>query len=163
MIRMAGATLALAMENAAERAKAEPAITPLTTEFVMEAQVTLEPAVKIGPSADGVRRYIPITGGTFHGPRMQGVVLPGGADWQVDRVDGVTELDALYSIRTNDGAVIMVRNRGLYVDGGAYFRTVPEFKAPKGPYDWLNKTVFVGSVAGAPRPNAVIVRVFRVL
>ena len=171
MLRMAGATLALAsrapvaiaMQNALDRAKAEPSIAPLTTEFVLEALVTLEPAVQIGPSADGVRRYIPITGGTFHGPRIQGVVLPGGADWQVDRVDGVTELDALYSIKTNDGAVIIVRNRGLYVDKGAYFRTVPEFKAPRGPYDWLNKNVFVGSVAGAPQPNAVVVRVFRVL
>ena len=169
-IRMAGAglalahgsALALAMGNSLQHA-ADPAVAPLTTEFVLEAEVTLEPAVEVGPSSDGVRRYIPINGGTFHGPRMQGVVLPGGADWQVDRADGVTELDALYSIKTHDGAVIIVRNRGLYVDRGVYFRTIPHFQAPRGPYDWLNKAVFVGSVAGAPMPNAVVVRVFRVV
>ena len=156
---MAGAGLAAR----ALPANAEAVIAPLTTEFVLEAEVTLEPAVEIGPSADGVRRYIPITGGVFHGPRIQGVVLPGGADWQVDRPDGVTELDALYSIKTNDGAVIIVRNRGLFVDKGAYFRTVPHFQAPRGRYDWLNKAVFVGSVAGASKPHAVVVCVFRVV
>jgi hypothetical protein len=91
------------------------------------------------------------------------VVLPGGADWQLDRPDGVTEINALYSMKTDDGAVIIVRNRGLIVAGGSYFRTIPEFEAPKGKHDWLNQSVFVGSVAGAPQPGAVVVRVFRVV
>ena len=141
---------------------AEP-VSPLQTELSFEAEVTIQPAVEIGPSSHGTRRYIPITGGTFSGPRIKGVVLPGGADWQTDRPDGVTELDALYSIKTHDGAVIMVRNRGLFVDGGAYFRTSPQFEAPKGPYDWLNKAIFVGSIAIPPHPGAVIIRVFKVL
>lgn len=136
---------------------------PLQSAFTFEALVTLLPAVEIGPSSHGIRRYIPITGGTFMGPRIRGSVLPGGADWQLERPDGVTEVDALYSIKTDDGAVIIVHNRGLLSEGGSYFRTVPQFEAPRGPYDWLNKSIFIGSVAGAPRPGAVVVRVFRVL
>jgi hypothetical protein len=144
-------------------AATDPAIAPLQTEFVFEAQVTLQPAVEIGPSADGIRRYIPITGGRFQGPRIKGLVLPGGADWQLERIDGVTETDALYSIKTSDGAVIVVHNRGLLVDGGRYFRTTPTFEAPRGPHDWLNKSVFAGSVVIPPQPGTVAVRVFRVI
>ena len=163
MVASLSSVTALALADDKAGTAAESPIAPLQTEFVYEALVTLEPAVEIGPSSDGTRRYIPITGGTFSGPKISGVVLPGGADWQVDRPDGVTELDALYSIKASDGAVIVVHNRGLFVDLGKYFRTTPQFKAPRGPHDWLNKSIFAGSVAGAPRPGAVIVRVFRVL
>lgn len=139
------------------------AIPPLQTELCLEALVTIAPAIEVGPSSHGTRRYIPITGGTFHGPRIKGVVLPGGADWQLERPDGVLEINALYSIKTDDGAVIIVHNPGIVVGGGSYFRTTPQFEAPKGPHDWLNQSIFVGSVAGAPQPGAVVVRVFRVL
>lgn len=147
----------------ARSALAAEAPAPLRTEFVYEAVVTIDPAVDVGETAQGHRRYIPITGGTFAGPRISGVILPGGADWQIDRTDGVTEVDALYSIRTDDGTVIVVRNQGVIADGGAYLRTAPRFTAPKGPHAWLNRAQFVGSVAGGPRPGTVIIRVFRVL
>ena len=136
---------------------------PLQTEFVFAATVTIGAAVEVGATPDGERRYIPITGGSFAGPRIKGVVLPGGADWQLQRRDGVLEVHALYSIKADDGAVIIVRNDGLLADGGKYFRTAPRFEAPTGPHDWLNKAVFVGSVAGAAQPGAVVVRVFEVL
>ena len=136
---------------------------PLRTELSYEALVTIDRAVEIGPSSHGTRRYIPITGGTFLGPRIKGAVLSGGADWQLQRPDGTTEIDALYSMKTDDGAVIIVRNRGLISRAGAYFRTVPQFEAPVGRHDWLNQAVFVGSVSGAPQPGAVIIRVFQVL
>lgn len=136
---------------------------PLQTEFAYEALVTISPAVEAGRTSRGTRRYIPITGGTFQGPNIKGVVLPGGADWQLVRPDGVTEVDALYSIKTDDGAVIVVHNRGLITAGGAYLRTVPQFEAPQGTHDWLNKSVFVGSLSAAPQPGAVVIRVFKVL
>ena len=158
------ATLVPGSANAAADTKgSNAAVVPLETEFAYEALVTILPSVEIGPTSRGTRRYIPITGGTFHGPKISGTVLLGGADWQLERPDGVTEIDALYSMKTDDGAVIVVRNRGLIVDRGAYFRTIPQFEAPRGRHDWLNKSVFVGSVAGAPQPGAVIVRIFRVV
>lgn len=132
-------------------------------ELAYEALVTISPAVEIGVCPQGTRRYIPITGGSFQGSRITGTILPGGADWQLQRADGVTEIDALYSMKTDDGAVIIVRNRGLISRGGKYFRTVPRFEAPNGPHDWLNQSVFVGTVAGAPQPGTVMVRVFEVL
>jgi hypothetical protein len=161
-----GAASAVSLARAGDAARTEPpqaAVTPLQTEFTYEALVNIAPAVEVGPSSRGTRRYIPITGGTFHGPRIKGVVLPGGADWQLERPDGVLEINALYSIKADDGAVIIVHNSGIVVDNGSYFRTVPQFEAPRGRHDWLNKSVFVGSVAGAPQPGAVVVRVFRVV
>lgn len=152
----------LARAFAAEPAApvAEPA--PLQTEFVYEAIVEIAAPVDVGPTPLGHRRYIPITGGTFAGPQIKGVILPGGADWQTDRADGVTEADALYSMRTEDGTVIVVRNQGVLAPGG-YLRTAPRFTAPDGPHAWLNRSQFVGSVAGGPRAGTVTIQVFRVL
>ena len=142
---------------------AAPSVMPLQTEFVYEAIVTIDAAVAVGPTPNGGRRYIPITGGTFAGPKIRGVILPGGADWQTDRADGVTEADALYSIRTDDGVVIIVHNQGVIAGGGAYMRTALRFDAPVGPHAWLNQSQFVSAIAGGPRPGTVIIRVFRVL
>lgn len=145
------------------RAEPTAAVAPLQTEFVYEAVVEIGQLVDVGATPHGHRRYIPITGGTFEGARIRGTVLPGGADWQTSRPDGVSEVDALYSIRADDGTVIIVRNCGVITAGGAYMRTAPRFEAPAGPHAWLNEAQFVGSVAGGPRPGTVIIRVFRVL
>lgn len=163
VFRFFGLTALAVLLPSYTRAEARATPAPLQTEFVYEAIVTIDAGVEVGATPTGTRRYIPITGGTFEGPRIRGTILPGGADWQTSRADGVTEADALYSIRTDDGTVIIVRNRGVIVDGGAYMRTAPHFEAPAGPHAWLNRAQFVGSVAGGPRPGTVIIRVFRVL
>ncbi|MBK8477116.1 MAG: DUF3237 domain-containing protein [Opitutaceae bacterium] len=145
------------------RAAPPLSVAPLQTEFVYEAIVTIDQPVEVGATPHGQRRYIPITGGTFEGTKIRGTILPGGADWQTSRPDGVTEVDALYSMRADDGTVIIVRNGGVITAGGAYMRTAPRFEAPAGPHAWLNEAQFVGSVSGGPRPGTVIIRVFRVL
>lgn len=164
LFRIAGAALALGTLPlavlAADEERTPPE--PLTTEFVYEAIVEIGAPVEVGPTATGVRRYIPITGGTFSGKNLRGVVLPGGADWQTERSDGVTEVDALYSMRCDDGTVIIVRNVGVIADGGRYLRTSPSFQVPEGPHAWLAKSQFLGSIAGGPRPGTVAIRVFRV-
>ena len=143
-----------------------PDVTPPGTELALELHVSIAPAVTVGPSDSGTRRYIPITGGRFSGDGIKGEVMAGGADWQLTRPDGVTEVLALYSIRTDDGAVIVVDNRGIIVPaagGIGYARTNPRFHAPQGRYDWLNKTLFVGTITPSPQGGAVIIRVFKVL
>jgi hypothetical protein len=76
-------------------------------------------------------------------------------------------LVAIYAIRTDDGATIMVDNRGIVTSaetngGEPYVRSTPTFHAPAGKYEWLNEGIFVGSVTGVPDGDAVVVRVFRV-
>jgi hypothetical protein len=143
-----------------------PGVAPPGTELALELYVAITPAVTVGASDDGTRRFIPITGGRFSGNGIKGEVMAGGADWQLTRPDGVTEVKALYSIKTDDGAVIVVDNQGIIVpaSGGiGYARTNPQFHAPQGKYEWLNKTLFVGTITPSPQGGAVIIRVFKVL
>lgn len=142
----------------------------IQTEFVFEAKISIGSALVIGPSCMGKSQLIPITGGSFQGPRIQGTVIPGGADWQLTRPDGVMTICARYTLKADDGALISVVNKGLVhmarnPDGTplVYVRTVPAFEAPVGPHDWLNKSIFAGTLTVGPAGDrSVIIRVYRV-
>ena len=128
----------------------------LRAEHVFDENVTIGELLNIGKSKYGERRLIPITGGTFKGPNIEGVVVPGGADWQLTRPDGDTELNARYTLKTNDGYLIQVVNRVLLHTPknktGPYTRSVLEFEAPSdSPYDWLNHSIFLGTLT-VPQP-----------
>lgn len=149
----------------------------ITTEFAFALRATVDAVQDVGDTPAGRRRFIPITGGTFEGPKIKGTVLPGGADAQVIRPDGVTDLVARYTLKVEDGTLIYVVNRGLRhgpadvmqrvmrgetVDPALYyFRTSPSFEVVAGPHDWLNRSVFVGT--GARHASEVHVRYYRVL
>lgn len=140
-------------------------------EFVFCARVAVAPPLVVGESSRGLRRIVPILGGSCEGPRLNGEVLPGGADWQYVRPDGVSSLEARYTIRADSGALIQVINRALRHGPPAvmdrllrgepvapeeyYFRTVAEFEAPLGLHDWLNKGIFVG-LAERTREAAIV-------
>ena len=121
-------------------------------EYVVELKVKCEGAYQVGQTSHGNRFIIPIVGGTFEGPKMKGTILSGGADYQLqDNEHGRTEIEAIYSIKTDDGVNIHVRNRGLICTGKDengnpqfYFRTTPQFEAPfDSKYAWLNNAIFV--------------------
>lgn len=134
-------------------------------EYVMELRVTCDPAYQVGSTPHGQRVVIPITGGTFQGPKLHGQVLAGGADYQlVHPESGCTELEAIYSIRTHDGTNIHVRNVGLLCseEGNFYFRTAPRFEAPSdSPYAWLNRSIFV--CVPQVMPEYISLKVWRVM
>lgn len=132
--------------------------------FAWEARVDIGERQSLGQGPRGERFIVPILGGRFEGPRLRGTVLPGGADRQLLRADGVKELDALYELQTDDGAVITVRNRVLIDESatpGRYARSVLQLSAPAGPHDWLNRRVFVGTLHSLrPARAAVCIRVY---
>lgn len=139
---------------------------PLATELAFEALVSIGPPLDMGQTATGKRRVIPITGGTFEGPRISGEVIAGGADWQTQRADGCTVVDAIYALKATDGTVIAVRNLGLVApveDAAPYVRTAPSFDAPRGAHDWLNRNVFVGTIGRVEGGGAVRITVYRVV
>ena len=144
---------------------AHPSTAPVVdSEPVLQLYVTLSDKITLGETDNGVRHIVPITGGHFIGRGIAGEVMSGGADWQLDRKDGVRSISALYSIRTNDGQVIVVDNRGISVmsEDDRYRMTNPKFHAPAGKYEWLNKRVFVGTITSIRSPRAVIIRVYEV-
>jgi hypothetical protein len=135
-------------------------------EFAFEEIVTLSPATAVGKTGHGGRTSIPITGGSFAGPQIRGVVMPGGWDWQLQRSDGCTDLHADYMLRTYDGTVINVVNKGVACppgSGAPPLRTMAVFETPTGKHDWLSKSAFVGVLApyAAPGGPAVKIRFYR--
>ncbi len=145
-------------------------------EFIFGAQVTVGPPQDLGVFNKGRRRVVPITGGEFSGPALRGVVLP-GADWQLIRGDGVAELDARYTLRTDDGASIFVHNHALRhgpaevmealavgreVDPAAYyFRGATFFETSAERYAWLAKHIVLCS--GEREPANVKLRFYKVV
>jgi hypothetical protein len=144
--------------------------------LLLEVRATLEAPIVVGDVPEGARRVVPISGGTFAGPRLRGTLVPGGADWQYLRPDGVMIVEAQYLLRTDDGVIIQVNNRGMRhgpeavmrrLSGGEsvdpadyYFRATPRLSAPAGPYEWLNRRIFLCS--GARYPDAVMLWFYEV-
>ncbi|MCQ2213907.1 MAG: DUF3237 family protein [Bacteroidaceae bacterium] len=133
----------LAVTSACMAQNADPEL-----EFVLELKVKLGQAFGVGQTVHGNRFVIPITGGTFEGPRIKGEVLNGGADYQLQNMDkGRTDLEAIYCIRTDDGVSIHVRNTGIIA--GNYFYCTPKFEAPlDSKYAWLNNAIYVCKPGG---------------
>jgi hypothetical protein len=127
---------------------------PIDLRFVMELLVEIGPALGVGSTPRGLRRVIPTTGGSFEGPDLRGIVVPGGADWNLRRPDGVAEIWARYTLQTDDGILISVTNAGLArgTPGAPdrYARTVPTFEVGHGRYAWLERSVFVGTLERHP-------------
>src|SRR5215472_6620982 len=61
----------------------------LTRVYRLEA--ALARPLDLGRTAQGHRRIVPLSGGTFSGPELHGTLLPGAsADWQTFLPDGTT-------------------------------------------------------------------------
>lgn len=121
--------------------------------FTIHAE--LEGITSLGRTPYGERRIIGILGGSVRGPKLNGRILPGGADWQIIRTDGAADIQARYTIETDAGARIMVSSEGLRhgppevmerlargdnVDPAHYyFRTVMRFETSDPKNDWLNR------------------------
>ena len=146
----------------------QPKDTP-TLEFALQLRVTLGETYSVGMTQHGQRTVIPITGGTFEGPLLKGTILNGGADYQLAR-DGRTELEAIYSIKTDDGVYIHVRNRGIICSGkdetgnpSFYFRAAPQFEAPvDSRYAWLNNALFVCAPEWDQSFKGIVLNVWKV-
>lgn len=141
---------------------------PPSSVLAWEAVVDVGPRQNLGMAPGGERFIIPILGGQFagevQGHTLRGKVLPGGADRQLLRPDGIKELDALYEMQLDDGAVLTIRNC-VQIDAPAdaprYAFSHVRVTAPEGPHAWLNRRVFVGTLHSLPpERKAVLVRVW---
>lgn len=138
---------------------------------LMVLTALLDPPQALGDTPEGARKIVPVRGGMVEGDRIRGEILPGAAgDWARTRADGVLELDVRLTIRTEDGALVLMRYSGLRhgppevmaalargeaVDPSAiYFRTAPRFETGDPRYLWLNRILAIGigeRLAGGPR------------
>lgn len=148
----------------------EPKNTP-ELEFAFQLKVTLDEAYSCGETQHGRRTIIPITGGTFEGPNIKGTIINGGADYQIaNTAINRTELEAIYCIKTDDGVVIHVRNRGIiHSDKDAngqptfYFKAAPQFEAPAdSKYAWLNNSLFLCAPDFSQQFKGIVLNIWRV-
>jgi hypothetical protein len=140
----------------------------LTRVYRLEA--ALGEPLDLGDVSQGHRRIVPLTGGTFTGPELNGKLLPGvSADWQTVLPDGTAIGDIRYTLRTDDGALLYVQSRsvrhgspevlarlarGEEVDASDYtFRAATQIETASPDLGWLNKGVFIS--VGARRPRGV--------
>jgi hypothetical protein len=149
----------------------------LRTQPLFAVRLDVRPLVIVGPTPGGYRRIGIVPGGRFEGERLSGEVLDGGSDWQTVRGDGATALDVRLTLKTDDGALILMTYRGIrhgpvdvmqrmekgeVVDAASYyFRTNPLFETSATKYDWINRVVAIG--VGHRRADGPVYSVFEVL
>jgi hypothetical protein len=150
---------------------------PPSLEHLCDLAVTIAAPVEVGQTPAGLRRMIPITGGTVTGPRVNGKVLAGGADFQLILGGGTqAHLDARYVIELSDGSRVFVQNTALRVASlensqrimngqpvnpdEVYFRCQPKLEATTPEWAWLSESQFIG--VGRRAPDGVFMSFYRV-
>jgi hypothetical protein len=140
-----------------------------------QVRCEVDPLVTLGGGPYGERRYIPLKGGTVQGPELNGSLVEGGVDWQVQRADGVLDISAHYVIRADDAGLIEVTSvgmrhgtpevmarlaRGEHVPSEQYFfRTVLRFQTGAPAWLHLNKTMAIA--CGRREATRVILDYYR--
>ena len=131
----------------------------LSAQPIFSIEAELDAIISLGRTPMGERRIIGIRGGTVRGHKFNGHVLPGGADWQIIRADGAADIQARYTIESDQGARVLVDSVGLRhgppevieklargdnVDPALYyFRTVMRFETGDKGLDWMNRIIAV--------------------
>jgi hypothetical protein len=147
--------------------------------LILEVKALVGEPVESGSGPEGRHRVVPILSGTFQGHgglSIAGRIVPGGADTQLIHADGLTEVDARYTLETDRGQLIHVRNRGLRhappdvmrkllagerVDPSlVYFRTAPTFETTAPELQMLTRAIFVAT--GERYPTEVVLRFWKV-
>ncbi len=91
-------------------------MTPLQHRHLMTMALDVDFAgmLGIGKVPAGRRRIAPVKGGTFSGDRLRGQVLP-GADWVINRPDGVMLIDVRLVLKMRDDALAYLTYQGRFL------------------------------------------------
>ena len=145
---------------------------------LFDISITVDPPQNLGATPLGMRRIVPVTGGSFKGERVSGIVMPNAAaDWILVRADGSIQLDVRLTLKTDDGELIYMNYRGIrnsspevserlangeLVDPSEYyFRTAPVFETGADKYAWMNNIISVA--VGTRVPTEVRYKIFEIL
>jgi hypothetical protein len=148
---------------------------PLDHQHLFDMVVLLEEPAAVGNTPKGNRQILLGRDGSFRGDKLEGKILPWGADWFLVRSDGVGELDVRVTLETTDNELIYMRSEGFLqysremakqvLSGAAepsdyYFRERTVFETGAEKYYWLNSIVAVGT--GWYRPGAVGMSIYEI-
>lgn len=110
----------------------------------LRAETGTRTVVENGPQ--GTRTIVQVVGGRFEGPRVKASVQTPAGDWITNRADGSYRLDVRLTLKTDDGAVILVTYNGIgqTTGAGASLRIAPLFETGDSRYVWLTRLQAVG-------------------
>jgi hypothetical protein len=145
--------------------------------LVYRLEAALGEPLDLGATDQGRRRIVPLAGGSFTGPQLNGTLVPGAsADWQTILPDGTALGDVRYTLRTDGGDLLYVQSRGVRhgsaevlgrlargedVSPSEYtFRTATQIVTAAEGLDWLNRGIFVG--VGGRQSAAVVYETYLV-
>ncbi|TMJ49342.1 MAG: DUF3237 family protein [Alphaproteobacteria bacterium] len=142
------------MNQVRKTASSDTPMPEIKTEFLFTLALELEVS-NLGNMPYGTRRVGRFVAGSFDGPKVKGMVLPGGACWMLLRSDDVLEIEARITLETDDKQQIHMSwkafrhgpkevidrlNRSEIVDAETYyFRATPYFETSSGKYSWMNR------------------------
>ena len=117
---------------------------PVEHLFTLTARTGAPMSTQGGPQ--GTRLIVDASSGDFVGPKLRGRIEPPGGDWVTLRDNGTLQLDVRISLRTEDGAVILMTYGGIGTpqDDGLSIRTAPRFQTGDERYAWLNDVQAIG-------------------
>lgn len=135
-----------------------PTVT-VTTDYLMTLEAPLDPAFQ----AVGGRLIVNVpAGGTVHGPKINGTLIPPSGDWLIPQPDGSLRLDVRATIKTDDGELIFTEYSGVIVptkelndrfakgevikSDEEYFIVAPKFTTASKKYEWINQIQAVGKM-----------------
>jgi len=133
-------TAAVRAQKATEQPRA-PAFEHLGT---LQVETGTRTVVENGPQ--GTRTIVQVVGGRFEGPRLKASVQTPAGDWITNRADGSYRLDVRLTLKTDDGALILVTYNGIgqTTTAGASLRMAPLFETGDSRYVWLTRLQAVG-------------------
>ena len=110
----------------------------------LRAEIGTRTVLENGPQ--GTRTIVQVVGGRFEGPRVKASVQTPAGDWITNRADGSYRLDVRLTLKTDDGAVILVTYNGIgqTTESGASLRIAPLFETGDSRYVWLTRLQAVG-------------------
>lgn len=137
----------------------------LEAEHVLTIHAECTEDVIVGDTFKGYLKVIPILGGKVFG-KINGTVIPGGADWNTTLKGNNAHVLAKYMFKTDDDEIITVHNEGFFNrDAGQVIKTIPKFEArEESKYNWINHGVYVGSLQRiCDAPRTVEIKVYKLV
>src|SRR5271169_3822448 len=146
LIALAQTSSSMPSTPASRTEKAMEPLRPPVFEYLgrLRAEIGTRTLVENGPQ--GTRTIAQIVGGRFEGPRVKASIQTPAGDWITNRADGSYRLDVRLTLKTDDGALILVTYNGIgqTTDTGASLRAAPLFETGDSRYAWLTRLQAVG-------------------
>ena len=145
LVLLAAFVTFLATGQATGQKAAEPRPPAMEYLGTLRAETGTRTVIENGPQ--GTRTVVQVVGGRFEGPRLKASVQTPAGDWITNRADGSYKLDVRLTLKTDDGALILVTYNGIgqTTSAGASLRIAPLFETGDARYSWLTKLQAVGT------------------